>query len=107
MDKPNEFEMSKKSVACQENGRKGGIKTAQRATKEFLTYRAKLGGNTLVQMYSSDYFRHVNQQRRTRKGWPLGKLRKATNKVQDQIDKANLTPVASKALTEMLEHVQR
>jgi len=70
-----------------ENGRKGGLVTSSRLTPEEIHSRAVKGGQTLQELYSNDYFRHINSQRKQKKGWPPGKLRKALPQTQEKLQR--------------------
>jgi len=99
---------SKRSLASKENGRKGGLATAKKLSPEQMHERAVKGGQTLVNMYSTDYYRHINGQRRVRKGWPPGKLRKALSRVQEKLQeeiKNGLRPDAGKIFQDMLNTI--
>lgn len=99
--------LSKRSVASKENGRKGGLATAKKLSPEQIHDRAVKGGQTLVTMYSSDYYRHINSQRKVRKGWPPGKLRKALSKVQQKLEQEieQLRPESVHIFRDMLNSI--
>ena len=64
-----------------EKGRKGGIATAQKHSKEWLQDRAQRAGMNTRDLYGADFYRHINAKRKVRKGWPKGKLRKVSQVV--------------------------
>lgn len=83
-----------------EKGRKGGIATAQKHSKEWLQQRAQRAGQNTRDLYGADYYRHINSQRRVRRGWPKGKSRKVVQ-VQQHLNKLNL----SAKNIEILNHI--
>lgn len=93
----------KRLKAARENGSIGGFKTAQTHSQEWLDDRARKGGKALVERYSTDYYRWINSQRRTKRGWPLGKLRKALPTVTEALDKAYKSGELSMDVTKALE----
>lgn len=74
--------VNKRALANRENGRKGGLATAKKHTPEWVKERGRKGGSTTRDMYSCDFFRHINEKRRVKNGWPQGKLRKAVETVR-------------------------
>ena len=100
---PMDPQESRRTIAARENGRKGGLATAQRATQEWLQARAAKGGQSTRDMYSVDYYRHINSQRRLRSGWPLGKLRtSATDVAVNELKSGGLGLDAHFALSQMI-----
>jgi hypothetical protein len=67
-------QISPRAVAARENGRRGGLATAQKYGS-FQT-RAEQGGRTTRDRYGNDYFKHIRKVRRNSKDWPKGKPRK-------------------------------
>lgn len=88
-----------------EKGRKGGIVTAQKHSKEWLQERAHRGGTNTRDLYGADFYRHINAKRKVCKGWPKGKLRKGTQVVKQAINKLNLSP-AHQAFVEIIMEAQ-
>lgn len=99
---PLEHTESRRSIAARENGRKGGLATAKRATQQWLHERATKGGEATRDLYSVDYYRHINQQRRVRNGWPQGKLRTADQVATAEINSGGLAAEATFALANMI-----
>lgn len=103
--------LSRRTIASRNNAAKGGLATAKNHSEEWLKERAKKGGRTLIEMYSTDYYRFINSQRRVKKGWPLGKLRKAVPVAEQEIQKAKKNHAVSEeciqALSGMLRAVPR
>lgn len=93
---------NRRSIAARANGRKGGVATAKNHSPEWLTQRAKSGGSTTRDLYSADFFRYAQEQRKIRRGWPQGKLRKAVEKAKQVVADAGLSEAAERALTSML-----
>jgi hypothetical protein len=96
--KPN----PRRSAAARENGRKGGVATSRNHSPDWLSKRGHNGGSTTLEMYSADFFRHAQAQRKIKRGWPQGKLRKAVQQVAEAVSKAGLTPANQAALNNML-----
>lgn len=97
---------SRRSIAARANGRKGGMATAKNHSPEWLTERARSGGSTTRDLYSADFFRHAQQQRKIRRGWPQGKLRKPERiiaAVKQSIANNNLSPTAASLLNAMAQ----
>src|SRR5215469_6891441 len=86
-----------------EVGRKGGLVTGQTHSKEWLQNRASVAGTTARDMYGTDYYRHINSQRKSHRGWPKGKLRKVTKVVHDSITKSDLAQHNKNTLLGLLE----
>lgn len=97
-----EKQPSKQSIANRENGRRGGLATAQSHDQNWLEARASKGGEALRTLYSSDYFRHLNGLRKTKGHWPKAKSRTVANKVKEEIESADLSTSSKITLTEML-----
>lgn len=93
---------SKRTIANRENGRRGGLATAQNHDQSWLEARASKGGQTLVNLYSSDYFRHINSQRKKKEGWPLGKMRTVASKIEKAIQQEDISTQSKSILSEML-----
>ena len=93
---------SRRSIAARANGRKGGMATAKNHSKDWLSQRAKAGGTTTRDLYSSDFFRHAQEQRRIRRGWPQGKLRKAVQIAKGVVANSGLNAANTNLLTSML-----
>lgn len=93
---------SRRSIAARANGRKGGFATAKNHSPEWRTQRARSGGSTTRDLYSADFFSHAQAQRKIRRGWPQGKLRKAAEKALQVVSKAGISGAANAALTNML-----
>ena len=91
--------VNRRSLANRENGRKGGMATADKYTAEWRIARSRKGGETTRDMYSVDFYRHINEQRRQKHGWPQGKLRKAVQVVTVAIDRVGLKS-SSKTIVE-------
>ena len=98
-----------RSIAARANGRKGGMATAKNHSPEWLSERARSGGSTTRDLYSADFFRHAQQQRKVRRGWPAGKLRPArdlltvaTKKAQKAIEASGLSETHANLLNQML-----
>lgn len=66
---------SPRVLANKQNGQRGGLATAAKHGKEFLTERAEKGGQAVRDRYGVDYYRHIGKLR-TPRGWPKGKARK-------------------------------
>ena len=94
--------LSRKSIAARANGRKGGVATAKNHTAEWLSARARSGGSTTRDLYSADFFRHAQEQRKIRRGWPQGKLRKAVQRAQEVINNSGISPAAASVLSQLL-----
>lgn len=86
-----------------EKGRKGGIATAQKHSKEWLQERATMAGNNTRDKYGTDFYRYINSKRKVHRGWPKGKLRKGTQVVQQAISKLNLSTPHQQAMNIILE----
>ena len=103
--------LAAKIRACKENGSLGGFKTAANHTQEWLDDRARKGGEALVERYSIDYYRWINGQRRVKRGWPLGKLRKVPRAVMEELSEerrtGGLEETVIGALEGMLQSVSR
>lgn len=100
-------EVNKRQLANRENGRKGGIATAKKHSPEWAKERGRKGGSTTRDMYSCDFFRHMNEQRRVKKGWPQGKLRKAAEVVRLTVGQVGLRPQSQNILNNMLRAIER
>lgn len=98
-----EHKLTPKVRACKENGSLGGFKTAANHTQEWLEERARKGGDALVTRYSTDYYRWINGQRRTKRGWPLGKLRNKVMPVLEQLSQERKDGVLDEAVIGALE----
>ena len=85
MNPDQEQKNQKRVLAGRMNGALGGFKTAANHSQEWLDNRAKKGGDALLERYSIEYYRWINSQRRVRRGWPLGKLRKAVEPVLEEL----------------------
>jgi hypothetical protein len=107
LPKSEEQKLAKRVKSARENGSLGGLKTAQNHSQEWLDERARKGGKALVERYSTDYYRWINSQRRRRRGWPLGKLRKALPTVTESLEQAckkgQLSVDVTRALETMLQ----
>jgi len=100
-------EVNKRALANRENGRKGGIATAKKHTPEWVRERGRKGGSTTRDMYSCDFFRHINEQRKVKNGWPQGKLRKAAEVVRMAVSQAQLNAQSKRILEGMLQATER
>lgn len=92
----------RRSSAARANGSKGGVATTKNHSPEWLSQRGKMGGATTRDLYSVDFFRHAQAQRKIRRGWPQGKLRKAVDKTLQVIHNAGLQPENEAALLALL-----
>jgi hypothetical protein len=99
MAKPN----PRRVAAARANGRKGGVATSKNHSSEWLSQRGRNGGSTTRDLYSADFFRHAQAQRKIRRGWPQGKLRKAVDKAVQVIQSSGLSNAANQALTSMAQ----
>jgi|SRR5579863_2495232 len=97
-------EDSARSLAARANGRKGGLATSKNHSPEWLSERGRDGGSTTRDLYSSDFFRYAQQLRKTKRGWPKGKLRKSAGKAMHVVHTSGLTDSARAALNNMLAH---
>jgi hypothetical protein len=95
---------SARSLAARANGRKGGLATSKNHTAEWLSERGRNAGSTTRDLYSSDFFRYAQEQRKIRRGWPKGKLRKSSDKAMQVVQTSGLTDSAEAALNNMLAH---
>ncbi len=95
---------SPRSIAARAKGRKGGLATSKNHSPEWLSQRGRNGGSTTRDLYSADFFRHAQGQRKIRRGWPLGKLRKSVDKTMQVVQATGLSDAASAALNNMLAH---
>jgi len=86
-----------------EKGRKGGIATAQKHSKEWLSHRAQSAGKITRDLYGADFYSYINSKRKVRKGWPKGKLRKGTQVVQQHIEQYKLSQPHQIVVTKLLE----
>jgi hypothetical protein len=94
---------SRRSIAARANGRKGGMATAKNHSPEWLSQRGKSGGTTTRDLYSVDFFRHAQQLRKIKRGWPQGKLRtKAVRVAKEAINNAGLSPASTQFLNALL-----
>jgi general stress protein YciG len=99
-------QVNRRALINRQNGRKGGLATAKNHSEEWLKERGRRGGITTTALYSSDYFRHLNSQRKIRNGWPQGKMRKAVAKVQEAVRNMGLAPESERILQGMLQASQ-
>lgn len=95
-------EVNKKVLANREKGRKGGLATAKKYSREWIQQRGSKGGCTTRDAYGSDYFRHINKQRRIKRGWPQGKLRKASEMMRQVVRNMGLNPVNQSLIENLL-----
>jgi len=95
---------SRRSIAARANGRKGGMATAKNHSPEWLSQRGKSGGTTTRDLYSADFFRHAQEQRKIRRGWPQGKMRsnKIVQVAKQAIENSHLSPANAQFLTSLL-----
>ncbi len=94
--------LSRRAIAARANGRKGGQATAKNHSQDWLKQRASSGGATTRDLYSSDFFRHVQSRRKIRLGWPQGKLRKAVSLAKEVIASSGLSDSNAAILNSML-----
>ena len=92
----------RRSQVARENGRKGGLATVRSHTTEWLQSRASRGGATIRDLYSVDYFRHLQGLRRVRRGWPRGKLKSAVTTAERAIERSGLSGEMQRALEGMI-----
>jgi general stress protein YciG len=114
MPKPSEVLEAKptvKRLQAMARGRKGGYATALSHSPEWLQERARKGGQVLVTMYSVDYYRHIANRRKVRKGWPQGKLRKSVSRaeqaIQQEVQAGAISATSANALQHILDAVER
>jgi hypothetical protein len=76
----------------------------EKKIKEFVIERASKGGRTTRDAYGADYFRWLSQRRKTKLGWPKGKLRKNRPALLalQTIAELNLDPAAKQMFKSML-----
>ena len=89
-------------AAARVNGRKGGVATSKNHTAEWLSQRGRNGGSATRDLYSADFFRHAQAQRKIKRGWPQGKLRKAVKQAIEIVQNTGLSEPANAALSNML-----
>jgi len=106
MSKQTTEQSSARSLAARANGRKGGLATSKNHSPEWLSERGRNGGSTTRDLYSADFFRYAQQQRKMRRGWPKGKLRKSVVNAMQAVQTTGLSDAASAALNNMLAHAE-
>jgi hypothetical protein len=76
----------------------------EKTIKEIVVARGSKGGSHTRDAYGAEYFSWLSQRRKTKLGWPKGRLRKNTPLVQAQqaIDKLDLNPVTKQMFSSML-----
>ena len=94
--------LSRRSIANRANGSKGGQATARNHSADWLTQRARSGGSTTRDLYSTDFFRHAQSMRKIKRGWPQGKLRKAAALAKETIANSGLNPQNAAILNSLL-----
>ena len=76
----------------------------QESYAEWLSQRGRSGGSTTRDLYSANFFRHAQEQRKIRRGWPQGKMRsnKIVQVAKQAIENSGLSSAATQLLTSML-----
>ena len=69
-------QISPRVLAARENGKRGGLVTAQRHGSDYVQAKGGKGGRTTRDRYGRDFFAHIAKFKKQCKGWPAGKPRK-------------------------------
>lgn len=89
-------QISPRVLAAKENGKRGGLATAQKHGPEFIQARGGKGGQACRDRYGREFFSYIARFKKKNKGWPAGKPRK---KVEVCLDQALSNAPATEAAT--------
>jgi hypothetical protein len=95
---PAHIQASKRVLASRQNGRLGGLKTAQTHSAEFLEDRASKAGTSTRDTYGSGYYSFIASQTRKPSNKPKELIQQITNSVSEPANTAELMDCAAKQL---------
>jgi hypothetical protein len=100
----------KKIISCisselkRSQSMKGGSALAARSIREFIFEHGRKGGLNTKDLYGVDHYRSIASKRKSRWGWPKGKLRKPqvfTEMALNTIERLGLKPETNKMLEDV------
>ena len=98
---PAHIQASKRVLASRQNGRLGGLKTAQTHSAEFLEDRASKAGTSTRDTYGSGYYSFIASQTRKPSNKPkelIQQIMSTTNSITEPANTAELMEAAAKQL---------